>query len=330
MLDEPNLQFQGLPMNEEIKLGISTCLLGENVRYDGGHKLDRFLRDTLGHYVTFVPVCPEVECGLPTPRESMHLAGDPAEPRLVTTRTGIDHTGRMKAWAGRRLDELAGEDLCGFVFKKNSPSSGMERVKVYDAGGKPPARVGSGIFAKAFMERFPLIPVEDEGRLHDPALRENFIERMFAMQRWRRLLAEGKNMGGLVAFHTREKLLLLSHNPERYRALGKLVAEGKQQKAAVLYADYERLFMQTLGLKTTRAKHVNVLQHMLGYFKKDLGPDEKKEMLEIIGAYREGHVPLIVPVTIVNHFVRKYGQAYLAQQTYLNPHPVALQLRNHV
>ncbi|RJQ67032.1 MAG: DUF1722 domain-containing protein [Desulfobacteraceae bacterium] len=318
-------------MTREIKVGISTCLLGESVRYDGGHKLDPFLRDTLGRYVAFVPVCPEVECGLPTPRESMHLVGNASDPRLVTTRTGIDHTARMKKWAARRLDDLAGEDLCGFVFKRNSPSSGMERVNIYNDAGRPePARKGSGLFAKAFMERFPLIPVEDEGRLHDPKLRENFIERMFALRRWRSHLSEGLDLGRLVAFHTREKLLLLSHSPKNSRAMGKLVAGGKQQKPSALYDAYERLFMETLALKATTAKHVNVLQHLLGYFKTNLSSDEKQEMLAIIGDYRADHVPLIVPITLVNHFVRKYGQTYLAQQTYLNPHPVALQLRNHV
>lgn len=315
-------------MPQQIKLGISACLLGEHVRYDGGHKLDHFLRDTLGQYVRFVPVCPEVECGLPVPRESMRLVGDAAAPRLLTARTGIDHTDRMHRWARKRLDELAREDLCGFVFKKNSPSSGMLRVKIYNAAGVP-VHKGSGLFAKAFMQRFPRIPVEEEGRLHDPKLRENFIERIFALQRWRGLLTGGHSPGRLVAFHSREKLLLLSHSPNHYRTMGRLVADGKQHPAA-LHEAYEALFMQALVLKSTAAKHVNVLQHILGYFKKELSADEKQEMLAIIGEYRAGHVPLIVPVTLANHYVRKYGQPYLAQQTYLNPHPVALQLRNHV
>lgn len=316
-------------MTEVIKLGISSCLLGNPVRYDGGHKLDRFLQTTLGQYVQFVPVCPEVECGLPTPRESMRLVGDPQAPRLVATRSGIDHTERMQAWAAERLEHLGREDLCGFVFKKNSPSSGMQRVKVYNTKGVP-ANSGSGIFARAFMDRFPRIPVEDEGRLHDPKLRESFIEHIFALRRWRATLSEGKSMGRLVAFHTQEKLLLLSHSPNHYRLMGKQVAEGKQQPLDRLYDEYERLFMEGLGLKTTLAKNVNVLQHIMGYFKKDLSADEKQELLDLIGDYRKGHVPLIVPVTLVNHYVRKYGQDYLARQTYLNPHPIALQLRNHV
>jgi uncharacterized protein YbgA (DUF1722 family)/uncharacterized protein YbbK (DUF523 family) len=316
-------------MTDTIKLGISSCLLGNNVRYDGGHKLDRFLRDTLGQYVTFVPVCPEVECGLPVPRESMRLVGAPDAPRLVTTRTGIDHTERMRRWAQKRLDALAEEQLHGFIFKKDSPSSGMLRVKVYNESGMP-EQTGSGLFAKAFMERFPRVPTEEEGRLHDPKLRENFIERIFALQRWRTTLAEGKRLGRLVAFHSREKLLLLSHSPNHYRAMGKLVAAGKQQPLDHLYDTYERTFVEALALKSTPAKHVNVLQHIMGYFKKNLSTDEKQEMLALIDAYRVGNVPLIVPVTLANHYVRKYAEPYLAQQSYLNPHPIALQLRNHV
>ena len=163
---------------EKIPIGISTCLLGENVRYNGGHALDRFLRDTLGKYVHYVPVCPEVECGLAIPREAMRLAGDPGQPRLVTSRTGIDHTDRMEAWAHKRVAELDTEEICGFIFKSDSPSSGMERVKVYDSKGMP-RKIGVGLFARIFMEHFPLTPVEEDGRLHDPILRENFIERIF-------------------------------------------------------------------------------------------------------------------------------------------------------
>ncbi|MFZ1987318.1 MAG: DUF523 and DUF1722 domain-containing protein, partial [Desulfatitalea sp.] len=219
--------------------------------------------------------------------------------------------------------------LYGFIFKKDSPSSGMLRVKVYNDSGMP-EKTGSGLFAKAFMERFPRVPTEEEGRLHDPKLRENFIERIFALQRWRTTLAEGKRLGRLVAFHTGEKLLLLSHSPGHYRAMGKLVAAGKQQPIDRLYGAYERTFVEALALKSTPVKHVNVLQHILGYFKKNLSADEKHEMLALIDDYRAGHVPLIVPVTLINHYVRKYAEPYLAQQSYLNPHPIALQLRNHV
>jgi uncharacterized protein YbgA (DUF1722 family)/uncharacterized protein YbbK (DUF523 family) len=316
-------------MYQSIKIGISSCLLGHKVRYDGGHKLDRYIRDTLGQYFQFVPVCPEVECGLPVPRESMRLVGNIDRPRLLTTRSGIDHTERILAWAANRVQELEKEDLCGFIFKKDSPSSGMLRVKIYNTKGMA-ERKGSGIFAKAFMANFPRLPVEDEGRLHDPKLRENFIERIFALKRWRSLLAAPRKMGRLVRFHTNEKLLLLAHSPQHYRQMGKLVAEGKMVATSVLFDAYERLFMAALLLKTTPAKNINVLQHILGYFKNQLTTDEKQEMLEILDNYRRGDVPLIVPTTLANHYVRKYAQTYLSGQSYLNPHPIALQLRNHV
>ena len=315
-------------MEDKIRLGISTCLLGENVRYDGGHKRDRFIIETLGQFVEFVPVCPEVECGLPIPRESMHLVGNPESPRLVTTRTKIDHTERMVNWARRRVGELERENLCGFVFKSNSPSSGMERVRVYNEKGVP-QKTGVGMFARAFMDHFPLIPVEEDGRLHDIRLRENFIERIFALKRWRELLGRNQTRGKLVSFHTQHKLLISSHSPKHASILGKLVAEAKSIPAEELYSQYQTLFTEALRLKTTIKKNINVLQHMMGYFKKQLSTDEKRELLETIELYRNEYVPLIVPVTLLKHYVRKYDQPYLKEQLYLNPHPIELKLRNH-
>ncbi len=312
-----------------IRLGISTCLLGENVRYDGGHKWDRFLTDTLGQYVEYVPVCPEVECGLPIPRESMHLEGDPKSPRLVTTRTNIDQTERMVKWANKRVKELERENLCGFIFKSKSPSSGMGRVKVFNEKGMPVWK-GVGMFTRVFMDRFPLVPVEEEGRLHDPGLRENFIERIFTMKRWRECLTRKRNVGNLVDFHTRHKLLVLSHSDKIYRMMGKLVAGGKGVPVKGLYGKYETLLMEALKLKTTTRKNTNVLQHMMGYFKKQLSPDEKQELLEVIEQYRQGLIPLIVPITLINHYTRKYAEQYLSKQIYLKPHPLELKLRNHV
>ena len=314
---------------ERIRLGISTCLLGEPVRYDGGHKLDRFLRDTLGEYVQYVPVCPEVECGLGIPRESMHLEGDPEAPRLVTTRTRRDITQWMQSWAEKRVSELEQDELCGFIFKSNSPSSGMERVKISDPTGMP-RKIGVGIFAGIFMKHFPLLPVEEEGRLHDPHLRENFIERIFIFKRWRDMLQQGKKRNLIIEFHTRHKLLLMSHSPKHYSMMGKLVAKAKELDAEDLYAQYVTLMMAALKLKTTIKKNTNVLQHLMGYFKKQLSADEKQELLELIDYYRQGHLPLIVPITLINHYVRKYDQPYLKSQYYLHPHPVELQLRNHV
>jgi len=316
-------------MEERIRLGVSQCLLGDPVRFDGGHKLDHFIRDTLGTYVDFVPVCPEVESGLGVPREAMRLEGDIEAPRLVTVRTKVDLTDRMLTCASRRVRELEKEDLCGFIFKSKSPSSGMERVKVYTEQGMPVLR-GVGLFARAFKDHFPLLPVEEEGRLHDPVLRENFIESIFALKRWRDTLTAKKTMGRLVQFHTANKLLLLSHSQQHYRDMGRLVAQGKELPLAELYSRYEVHLLEALRLKSTVKKHVNVLHHMMGYFKKDLSSDEKQELLEVISHYHQGLTPLIVPITLFNHYVRKYHEPYLAQQTYLNPHPTALKLRNHV
>jgi len=314
---------------EKIKLGISTCLLGENVRYDGGHKLDRFLTDTLGQSVEYIPVCPEVECGLPIPRESMHLEGDPDSPRLVTTRTKQDMTDRMAQWARNRVSVLEKEDLCGFIFKSDSPSSGMERIKVYNEKGMP-VKKGVGIFAKIFMDHFPLLPVEEEGRLHNPNLRENFIERIFALKRWREILSKKESRGILVEFHTKHKLLILSHSPKHYQMMGKLVAKAKEIPIKELYQQYQAILMESLYLKTSPKKNANVLQHMMGYFREQLSSDEKQELLEVIENYRQEYTPLIVPITLIQHYVRKYDQPYLKEQVYLHPHPSELQLRNHV
>ena len=311
---------------EKIKLGISTCLLGEKVRYDGGHKWDHYLTDTLGQYVEYIPVCPEVECGFGIPREPFRLVGDARNPRLVTSRTNQDQTERMLQWAKSKVLELKRENLCGFIFKSGSPSSGMERVKVYDSNGIP-TKNGVGIFARVFMEHFPLLPVEDEGRLIDPKLRENFVERIFTLKRWRRA---GEGMRNLIAFHTQHKLLILSHSPKHYQMMGRLVAWAKEISWKDLVKEYERLLLEALSLKTTAKKNSNVLEHVMGYFKGQLSADEKKELREIIDLYRQGAVPLIVPITLLNHYVRKYDQPYLKDQYYLHPHPVELQLRNHV
>ena len=315
-------------MEEKIRLGVSSCLLGNLVRYDGGHQHDRFLTDTLGKYVEYVPVCPEVECGLPVPREAMRLVGDAADPRLVTRKSGKDYTDQMKDWAASRLQELAGENLDGFVFKRMSPSSGMARVKVYSETGMA-VNTGVGLFAKAFMERFPHLPVEEDGRLNDPVLRENFIQRIFVHKRWRELLDTAKKRGGLVDFHTSHKLLLLSHSEKDYRQMGNLVAKAKDLPIDELFTRYEELLMQALIKKSTIKKHINVLNHIFGYFKKDLSALEKQEVLEILDQYHQGMIPLIVPLTLMKFFTKKYKQDYLANQHYLDPHPLQLKLLNH-
>jgi len=316
-------------MEGKFRIGISSCLLGNEVRWNSGHKHDKFLTRTLGKFVEYVPVCPEVEAGFGVPRESFRLVGKPDNPRLVTFKSKTDHTNRMLTWAKKRVRELEKADLCGFIFKSDSPSSGMIRVKVYNEKGMP-HKVGVGMFARAFMEHFPLIPVEDDGRLNDPIIRENFILQIFTMKRWRDKLAKKLGMGKLVEFHTHNKLLIMSHSPKHYRLMGKLVADGKKTPLRDLYDHYQQLLVEALKLKTTIKKNLNVLQHLMGYFKKQLTADEKQELLEIFDQYRRGYVPLIVPITLINHYVRKYDQPYLNQQTYLNPHPLELKLRTHV
>jgi uncharacterized protein YbgA (DUF1722 family)/uncharacterized protein YbbK (DUF523 family) len=311
-----------------IRVGISSCLLGNEVRFDGGHKHDRYLTDTLGRFFQWVPVCPEVEMGLGTPRETLHLIGDPAAPRIVFARTGADQTHAMQAWAGRRLDDLARQDLCGYILKSKSPSCGMERVRVYGPAGSP-AKNGVGIFARALMDRFPLLPVEEEGRLHDPALRENFIERVFCYRRWRALVAGGLTRGKLVAFHTAHKLLLMAHSPKQYAELGRLVANAKGRSPRALESEYGRVFMDALRVHATPKKQANVLQHMLGYLKKDLTPEDKAELLQVIADYHQGWVPLIVPLTLLAHHLKRIGVPYVLDQVYLHPHPKELMLRNH-
>lgn len=315
-------------MADRIKLGISACLVGQRVRYDGGHAHDSYLTDTIGKFVEFLPVCPEMECGLGTPRDPMHLVGDPASPRLVTIRTGEDLTERMVRYARRRVADLEKEDLAGFIFKARSPSSGMERVKVYHEKGTPVKR-GVGIFARVFMEHFPLIPIEDDERLHDPGLRENLIERIFILKRWRALVAEGPDLGRLDDFHTRHELLIMSHSVAHHRELGRLASRARVSPLKALRERYFKFLMESLRIKSTRKKHSRVLSHILALFKKEIAREEKQEALELIEHYRNGDVPLIVPLTLLNHFSRKYDTPNLKEQYYLNPHPVELQLRNH-
>ena len=315
--------------NDSIKLGISSCLLGENVRYDGGHKLDRYLTDTLGPFVEWVSVCPEVECGLPTPRESMHLVGRPENPRLVTTKTGRDLTDRMQQWIAGRLDELEQENLCGFVFKTKSPSSGMRDVKIYNEKGSPAGK-GAGLFAQAFMQRFPIIPVEDEGRLCDAKIRENFIERVFIYYRWLRFVNNNPTAKGFVDFHTDNKYLIMAHSPKVLTELGQITAKAHTILNSDILKIYITILMDCLKLLATVKKQVNVMHHIMGYFKKELTADEKQELLQVIEQYHNGLVPVIVPIVLLKHYTRKYNKSYLQRQTFLNPHPDELMLRNHV
>lgn len=313
-----------------IRLGISTCLLGENVRFDGGHKQDLFLIKTLGRYVEWVPVCPEVEIGLGTPRESMRLVGDPEAPRLLAPKSGSDHTKTMRTWAQTRLEELAALNLHGYVLKKDSPSCGLFRVRVYGEKGMP-ARTGQGIFARELVTRLPLLPVEEEGRLHDMHLRENFIEQVFAFYRWTGMLDKEARPAGLVRFHTAHKMTIMAHSPRHLQGMGRLVAQAGSRSWESVVTKYGEFFMETLRTLSTPKKHTSVLHHLMGYVKKALSSADKVELLGLIEDYRRGLVPLVVPLTLLQHHFRRHPVPdWVHQQVYLNPYPKEMMLRNHV
>lgn len=329
---------------DRLRIGISACLLGDPVRFDGGHKHNSFLVEVFGPHVEWVRVCPEVEAGFGTPRPSMRLVlgsperrprgggVGPAPVRLQVTSTGEDVTRRLEDYTRRKVDALAGEHLSGFVLKKDSPSCGVERVKVYAPGGAVD-RGGRGLFAEALLRRLPSLPVEEEGRLADSRLRENFIERVFAYRRLRELFDRRWKMRDLVAFHTAHKLTLMAHSPAAYQALGRLVAsgtDGTPRAAEGLACAYEHAFMRALSSVATRSRHANVLQHMLGYLKRSLDTDARDELRALIDEHRRGRVPLLVPMTLMRHHVRRQRVSYLEGQTYLAPHPRELSLRNHV
>jgi uncharacterized protein YbgA (DUF1722 family)/uncharacterized protein YbbK (DUF523 family) len=312
------------------RLGISSCLLGEEVRFDGGHKRDDFLINTLGRFVEWVLVCPEVEIGLGTPRESLRLEAAPDGPRLIAPRSRLDHTEAMTDWARGRLEELAGLDLHGYVFKKDSPSCGLERVRVYE-GNKMPTRIGQGIFAHELVTTLSLLPAEEEGRLREPWIRENFIDRVFGYYRWSHLLGKDPTPSGLVSFQASHKLTLMSHSPQGQRDLGRLVANAGRRRIQTVLDEYGREFMKALSQRATPRKHTNVLHHLMGFLKRQLERDDKEELLQTIDGYREGLVPLIVPLTLLQHHLRRHEvPEWVRSQVYLNPYPSELMLRNQV
>lgn len=312
-----------------VRIGISTCLLGKPVRWDGGHKRDAFLTDQLGPFVEWVPVCPEVEVGMGVPRETIRLVARDGEQRLVAERSGVDWSEPMRAWARRRVRELEALDLCGYVLKKDSPSCGMERVRVWNEKGMAEKR-GRGAFADVLLASAPALPVEEEGRLSDPRLRENWIERIFAYRRVRSLFAGRWTRGDLVAFHTAHKLQVLSHSPRHYAELGRLVADAKGLGRAAVRERYEQGFMDALRHLATPRRQVNVLQHVLGYFRRLLDERDRRELAALVDDYGSGLLPLIVPITLIRHHVDRLGIEYLAGQVYLEPHPKELMLRNRV
>ena len=312
-----------------IRIGVSSCLLGQHVRFDGGHKKDSYITDTLDSYFEFVPVCPEVEVGMPVPREAVRLKGTADNPRMVGGKTGTDWTDRMNRFARQRVRRADLADLSGYIFKNRSPSCGLERVRLYARSGMAEKKA-VGLFARAFMEHFPHLPLEDEGRLTDAVLRENFIVRVFVYHRLQCLFRKRFNRGEMVKFHTVHKYLLLAHSPTHYQQLGRLVAAVKQTPVAVFKERYLALVMEGLKCKSTAKKNTNVLQHIMGFLRPHLSDVERRDVLSAIDDYHSGLLPLIVPITLIAHFVRKHNVEYIRDQVYLNPHPKELMLRNHV
>jgi uncharacterized protein YbgA (DUF1722 family)/uncharacterized protein YbbK (DUF523 family) len=312
-----------------IRVGVSSCLLGQEVRYDSGHKKDRYLTDILDDYVEWVSVCPEVESGMSTPRPAMRLVEDGQNVRMAEIKSNIDHTTQMTKFSQLRVRKLRDQNLCGYILKKNSPSCGMTRVKIWKDKGMP-RRDGRGLYASALMDAYPNLPVEEEGRLHDAPLRENFIERVFGYRRLQDLFRPRWTVGQVMKFHTAHKLQLMAHSPAAYRTLGQLVAVTKEVPRAIFRNDYEDGFMTALAQLASRGRNTNALQHAAGYVKTKIDSASRNELADLIHDYRNGLVPLVVPLSLLRHHIRVHEIDYLAGQSYLQPHPKELMLRNHV
>jgi uncharacterized protein YbgA (DUF1722 family)/uncharacterized protein YbbK (DUF523 family) len=310
---------------KKIPIGISSCLLGQNVRFDGGHKQDAYIMGTLGEYFEFHPFCPEMGIGLGAPRPTLHLVKVDHDIRCVgVKKPDWDVTESLRDYAGQQ--KQLHSELCGYILKKGSPSCGMERVKVYT--DKHPHSSGTGIYAAEIMSNNPLMPVEEEGRLGDPVLRENFIQRVYVLYRWKQMLASELTPDKLIRFHARHKLIIMSHCD--YRDLGQLLAGVTKNNLHQIADQYIAQLMKTLKKPATRKNHVNVLQHIQGYLKKTLSADDKAELCEVIEQYRNGYVPLIVPLTLLKHHFRKCPDRYIEESYYMSPYPQELQLINQL
>jgi len=312
---------------EKIPVGVSSCLLGERVRYDGGHKGHSYITGTLHEYFDYQPFCPELNIGLGVPRKPIRLQRADADLiRCVQIDdASIDHTQSLRDCADEQRTWQS--KLCGYIVKKDSPSCGMERVKVWQDA--MPVRSGSGVYTQRMLQNFPFLPVEEEGRLGDAVLRENFIQRVFALRRWHHLM-ESLTVGSLIEFHARHKLILMSRNQSRYRKLGQFVAAINQDNLEAKSAEYLLEFMALLKISATRKHHVNVLQHIQGYLKKNLDSDDKQELAQSIEKYRLGLVPIVVPITLLNHHFRRHPDAYITDSYYMSPYPEELCLQNTI
>lgn len=314
---------------ERFPVGISSCLIGEEVRFDGGHKRNRFVTDVLGDYVTWVKSCPEVGAGMGIPRESIRLVRTENGIRLVGNRSEGDYTDDITAYSERRVEQLSPMRLRGYILKKDSPSCGMARVRLYDSNSVP-SRDGVGVFARHLMDRAPNLPVEEEGRLNDPRIRENFITRIFAYDRWVRLVDSEPTPGDIVRFHTEHKMLVMAHSQERYGVLGRLVAQAGTMDMPTLIEQYEENFMAGLREIASPGRHANVLEHLAGFLKRDLDADDKRELHGAIRDYRRGLIPLVAPLLLLVHHIKHLRDDWLDAQVYLQPYPAELALRSSI
>lgn len=310
---------------EKIPIAVSSCLLGQEVRYDGGHKHNAYLTRTLGEHFEYIPYCPEVAIGLGIPRPTIQLVQVDDAIRVRGSKDpSLDVTEKLRDYARSVVPQL--NKVCGYIFKKSSPSCGMERVKVYRNG--MPHGSDRGAYAAVIMQSLPDLPVEEEGRLMDPVLRENFIERVFVYHRWQKLMQQGLTPASLVDFHTVHKFTLQAHDEIAYRELGRMIADVGKGEISSFANQYLHKVMQALCKPATRKTHTNVLMHIMGYVKQSLTTEDKQELLEILDKYRLGQVPLIVPITLLKHYLRRFPDEYILKQVYLNPHPDELMLRN--
>lgn len=312
----------------KISIGISSCLLGEEVRFDAGHKQNRYITDTLSRYFEFVPFCPEVAAGLGIPRPPIRLLQTDSGVRVRGVNDSqADYTDVLLEYSMQVVPHIA--SFSGYLFKSKSPSCGLYRVKIYSEQGKPLSQ-GRGVFAEHICAAYPGLPVEEEGRLMDPVLRENFIEQVFVYHRWREYMQPGFTAQSLVEFHSRHKFIIQSHDEQAYRVLGRIVADAGKEGLEQRCCDYITTLMQALRKIATAKQHCNVLMHIMGFLKQRLSADDKAELLGLIEEYRQEQIPLIVPVTLLKHHLRRYPDEYIAKQFYLNPHPGELMLRNHI
>lgn len=316
-------------MSAKPKIAISACLMGVEVRYNGGHKESRLCSRVLSDYFDFVPLCPEVAIGMGTPREPIRLVGDLEQPRAVgTVDASLDVTLPLAEYGERMAARV--DDICGYIFMQNSPSCGLERVKVYQANGIPHRNGGRGVYAQAFCAQHPNLPVEEAGRLNDPVLRENFLTRVYVYRDWQALLKQGLTRRALTDFHSRCKYLLMAHHPVQYKTLGNLLGSMGKGDPTLIGPRYFSELMAALSKCATRGTHSNVLQHLSGYLKQSISAEDKQEVQHVIGQYRHGIVPLVVPLTLLKHHFRQHPDPYIAQQLYLQPHPENLSLRNAI